>query len=151
MPDTQKTPDANEMLMQLRYLNDLYTQQYEGLDNNIAACTMSNASLQRNIDLLEKSGSIEGSEIIIGGEAGAYIPARLGKVGSVMTYVGGGYLIETDVTKAVAFLKSNLAKGEETLGRLAAEKRKVERDLLEIRYRLNALEYGQAAGNEQVS
>jgi len=141
MPDQQKTPDANEVMMQLRYLQNLYSQQYESLDGSIANYTMTNTSLDRNIEILEKSKSVENSNIIIAGEGGAYIPAKLGKVDKIMTYVGGGYLIETNVEKALEFLKANRAKGEEVLTKLVAEKRKVEKDLLDIQYKLNALQY----------
>ena len=70
MPDSQpnQAQDSNEILMQLRYLQELYGQQYENLENNIATYTMANTSLQRNISLLEKSKSVEGSNVMIGGE-----------------------------------------------------------------------------------
>lgn len=136
-----QSQDANEILMQLRYMQSLYGQQYENLENNIATYTMTNTSLQRNIELLEKSKSMENSHIMISGEGGAYVPAKIEKVNSVLTYVGGGYLIETTVDQSLEFLRANSKKGEEILNKILAEKKKVEKELVDIDLKLNALQY----------
>ncbi|MHB1830713.1 MAG: prefoldin subunit alpha [Candidatus Micrarchaeaceae archaeon] len=141
MPDSQENQDMNEIVMQLKYLQNLYSQQYENLENNIATYTMTNTSVQRNLELLEKSKLVEGKNIMVSGEAGAYIPAKIAKVDQVLTYIGGGYLIENTVEKAIDFLKENRKRGEDILSRLIAEKLKVEKDLIDIQYRLNAVQY----------
>jgi prefoldin alpha subunit len=141
--------NANEIIMQLRYLQGLYNQQYENLENNIATYTLANTSLQRNIELLQKSDSMAGSEIMISGEGGAYLPAKLSKSESVLTYVGGGYMIENNKDKALGFLSENLRRGEEMLNRLISEKQKVEKDLIDIQYKLNALQYQQQATGQE--
>ncbi len=140
MPDVPKGQDANEILMQLRYLQSLYSQQYENLNNNIATYTMTNTALQRNLDLLEKSKSIEGSNIMISGEGGAYVPAKIEKVDKVMTYVGGDYLIETTVETAKEFLGENIRRGEEIIKKLVSDRQKIENDLFDIQYKLSALD-----------
>ena len=141
MPDSHENQDMNEVVMQLKYLQNLYTQQYENLENNIATYTMTNTSVQRNLELLEKSKLVEGKNIMISGEAGAYIPAKIAKVDHVLTYIGGSYLIENTVEKAIDFLKENRKRGEDILAKLIAEKLKVEKDLIDIQYRLNAVQY----------
>ncbi len=151
MPGAQPNQgqDVNEILMQLRYLQNLYSQQYENLENNIATYTLANTSVQRNIDLLEKSSSIEGSNVMISGEGGAYISAEVHKVDKVLTYVGGGYLIDNSLDKALSFLKENQKRGEDMLNRLISEKQKVEGDLIDLQYKMSTLQYQQQVSGQQ--
>ena len=141
--------DSNEIMMQLRYLQNLYSQQYENLENNIATYSLANTSLQRNIDLLERSKSVEGSNIMVSGEGGAYISAKVHKVDNVITYIGGGYMIDNTPEKALTFLKENRKRGEEMLNKLVSEKQKIERDLIDIQYKMSALQYQQQASGMQ--
>ncbi len=149
MPDSQpdQDQDSNEILMQLRYLQELYGQQYESLQNNIATYTMANTALQRNISLIERSKSVEGSSVMIGGESGAYIPAKVQKVDTVLTYVGGGYMVDKSTEKALVFLRENQKRGEELIGRLVAEKQKLERELIDVQYKIGLLQYQQQNQN----
>ena len=144
-PQPKKTQDLNEIFMQLRYLQDLYGQQYENLENNIATYNLANSSLQRNIEMLERSKSMEGSNIMIGGEGGAYMSAKVGKADKIITYVGGGYMIEKSVEEALSFLRENEKRGIEMLSKLQAEKRQIEKELLDVQYKMNSLQYQQQA------
>ena len=141
--------NADELLMQLRYLQNLYMQQYENLENSIATYTMTNTSLLRNMELLEKSKSVEGSCILISGEGGAYVPAKIEKIDKIMTYVGGGYMIEKSVGEAIEFLKSNSKKGEEMLNRMLSDKKRLESELVDIEYRIGAMQYQASQGSER--
>lgn len=140
MADDKQQYDPQELLMQLRYLQNIYSQQYEAIENDIATYTIANTSLQRNIDLLEHSGSIENSNIIISGEGGAYIPAKISKVDKVMTYVGAGYMIEKSVADAAAFLRANQKSSEAFLNRLVSDKQRIEKELIDISFKMNALQ-----------
>ncbi len=146
---TDQPQDANEILMQLRYLQNLYAQQYESLENSIATYTMTNTSILRNIELLEKAGSVEGSQIMISGEGGAYVPAKIEKISKIMTYIGGGYLVEKSISDAIDFLKSNNKKGEELLNRMLSDKKRLESELMDIEYKLGAIQYQAAQESGQ--
>ncbi len=139
MPQEQKL-DPQEIMMQLQYLQNIYSQQYQAIENDVATYTIANTSLQRNIDLLDHASELENSNIIISGEAGAYIPAKVSKVDMVMTYVGAGYLVEKSVADASAFLRANQKKGEEFLNRLLSDKQRIERELMDISFKMNALQ-----------
>ena len=147
MPDEQKF-DAKEIMMQLRYLQNIYSQQYEAIENDIATYTIANTSLRRNLDLIERAGSVQNSNIIISGEGGAYIPAKIAKVDKVMTYVGAGYMVEKSVSDAAEFLKGNLNSSETFLNKLVADKQKIERELIDISFKMNALQTQQAQGQQ---
>lgn len=144
-PQPKKTQDLNEIFMQLRYLQGLYGQQYENLENNIATYNLANSSLQRNIEMLEKSKSMEGSNIMIGGEGGAYMSAKVSKTDRIITYVGGGYMVEKSVEEALSFLRENEKRGVEMLSKLLSEKKQIEKDLLDVQYKMNSLQYQQQA------
>ncbi len=139
MADSQQI-DPQELMMQLRYLQNIYSQQYESIENDIATYTIANTSLQRNLELLEGTGTIQNSNIIIGGEGGAYIQAKVDKVNTVLTYIGAGYMIEKSVEDATAFLRSNQRKSEEFLNRLLTEKQRLEAELMDISFKMNALQ-----------
>lgn len=139
MAEEQKM-DPQEILMQLRYLQNIYGQQYEALENDIATYTVANNSMQRNLDLLEKSDSIQNSNIIISGEGGAYIPAKMGKMDYVITYVGAGYMVDMNIQDAAVFMRANQKKSEEFLNRLVSERQRVERELMDISFKMNQLQ-----------
>jgi prefoldin alpha subunit len=140
--------DAEEIMMQLRYLQNIYAQEYENIENNIATYTLTNAAINRNIELLEKSKEIEGARMMIGGEGGAYVPAAISKIENVLTYVGAGYMIEKPVEKALEFLRENGKRGDEILSKLNAEKRKIEQNLIDIQYKSSALQ-SQLTGTQE--
>lgn len=132
--------DPRELMAQLRYLQDLYSQQYQALQDNIATFTIAQSALQRNIELLDNADSVEGKSILLDGEGGTYMNATLGKFGSVLVYVGAGYIIEESLADAKSFLKNNEAKGEQLLNRLVSDRQKVEKELIDISFKLNAVQ-----------
>ena len=142
MAEEQKM-DPQEIMMQLKYLQNIYGQQYEALENDIATYTVANNSMQRNLDLLERSDSIQNSNIIISGEGGAYIPAKMGKMDYVITYVGAGYMVDMNVQDAAVFMRANQKKSEEFLNRLVSERQRVERELMDISFKMNQLQQSQ--------
>lgn len=133
---------AAEAQAQLRYLQNIYSQQYEVIENEIATFGIAMGSVQRNIDLLEKKAKIENSNILINGEGGTYIEASIKSINKLIVYVGAGYLVEKGAEEAKDFLKGNEKKQEEALKRLIGDKQKIEKELVDISYKLSLLEQG---------
>ncbi len=131
--------EQQELLAQLSYLQSMYSQQYEAVQNDIASYTIANTALQKNIDLLQSAKALGGSDIMISGEGGAYMHAKLSGSDTVMTYVGAGYLVDMDSVSAVEFIRSNQKKSEQVLNRLMSDKKRLESELLDISFKLNAL------------
>lgn len=142
MAESAKAPsmDPQEIMAQLQYLQQIYSQQYQALEDNIATYTIAQSSLQRNVELLDKADLLKGSDMLMDGEGGTYIDAKLGNMERVLVYVGAGYIVEKPVAQAKTFLKENEAKGEQLLKRLVADKQKVESELIDIAYKMNALQ-----------
>ncbi len=145
MADTVNGQDNDEVLMQLKYLHDMYTQQYANIENSIATYSLTSTSINKNIELIEKSNSIENSEAMIGGDGGAYITAKINKISSIMTYIGAGYLVEKDIEQALAFLRENQKSSTEVLNRLVNEKQRLEREIFDLEYKMGALQYQMSA------
>ncbi len=133
---------ADEVLAQLRYLQTIYTQQYDVLANEMATFSLALGALQRNIEMLEKKAVLENSNVLMSGEGGAYIKAKIEKMEKALVYVGGGYLVEKDTEEAKQFLKDNYKKQEDTLKKLSTERTRIEKELVDIAYKLSVLEHG---------
>lgn len=133
-----------EIQAQLRYLQNIYTQQYDALVNEMATFSIAMGGMQRNIEMLERKDGIKNSNILISGEGGAYLEAKLGKMEKAVVYVGAGYLVEKEVEGAKQFLKDNYKKQEETMRKLSAERARMEKELVDIAYKLSMMGQGAA-------
>jgi prefoldin alpha subunit len=131
-----------EAQAQLRYLQNVYSQQYELLENEIATFTLAMASTQRNVDMLGSKARLENSNILINGETGVYLEAHIKKVDKAVIYVGAGYLVEKSLADAEEYLKTNVKKQEETFRKLVNERQKIEKELVDISYKLAAIDQG---------
>lgn len=143
MAENSKAPanmDPQELMAQLQYLQQIYSQQYQALEDNIATYTIAQSALQRNIEMLEKTELLKGANILMDGEGGTYIDAKMGNLERVLVYIGAGYIVEKSAEQAKSFLKDNETKGEQLMKRLAADKQKVENELIDIAYKMNALQ-----------
>lgn len=138
----ENKPTAAEVQAQLRYLQSVYSQQYELLENEIATFTIAMGSVQKNLETLESRERLSNSTILISGEGGAYIEAGIKSLEKALVYVGAGYLVEKKVDEAKEYLKGNSKKQEETIRKLNAERQKIEKELMDISYRLSSLEQG---------
>ena len=136
----ERTPDANELYMQLQYLQQAYSQQYEVLNQSIDNYTAMQTVLRGNIEILEGSKRMEGKEILVNTEGGMYLNAETKKINSVITYIGAGYLVEQNLDDAKQFFDDRIKKADELMGKLIAQRQKIREELADINYRLGALQ-----------
>jgi len=135
-----KQPTPAEAQAELRYLQNVYSQQYQLIQNEINSFAVAMDSIQRNMELLKNKGRIANSTILVSGEGGAYIEASIKSVNKALVYVGAGYLVEKKAEEAEEYLSGNSKKQEELLKKLLTDKQKIEKELVDISYRLSALE-----------
>jgi prefoldin alpha subunit len=131
--------EAEEAVAQLRYLQNIYSQQYEFLENEIATYSLALNSMRRNSELIENTSRLSNSKILVNGEAGMYFEAGVGIMEKVIAYVGAGYLVEKSLEEAKEFAKSNERRSEEGLRKLISDKQKVEKELMDISYKLSSV------------
>ncbi len=138
--DDKKVPDPRELFMQLQYLQSIYSQQYEVLNQSIENYTSVQETLRDNIVLLESSKRVSGKDALIPTEGGMYFPAGVKNFSTVITYIGAGYLAEKGIGDAKQFFEDKISKGDDLINKLANQRQKVREELAEINYRMSALQ-----------
>lgn len=135
----QNDTEAQNALAQLQYVKNAYTQRYELLNSQLTALGIAHESAIRGLELVSNASNINSSEILLSTDDATYITARVGKVESILTYIGGNYLVEKPVQEAKTFLEQNLKENESIRSKLVTEMQGVERELFNISYRIAAL------------
>ncbi len=133
---------------QLRYMKDLYAQEYESVIANMNNYIASSSTIARNIEFIEKLDQVKGKNMLLNLEAGTYIEAKPGNVEKIFTYVGFGYMVEKSRDEAKAFLAENKKKTDGVVDKLNKDREKIEQQLVNIELKLNAI--AQQGGNEHV-
>jgi prefoldin alpha subunit len=136
----EKTPDANDLYMQLQYLQQVYSQQYEVLNQSIDSYTAMQAVLNGNIEIIDNGKHLDNKQIFVGTEGGMYISAESKPLKSVITYIGAGYLVEQNLEDAKQFFQDKVTKGEELIKKLVAQRQKIRDELADINYRIGAIQ-----------
>ncbi len=125
---------------QLRYMQNVYSQQYELLEEQMATYSLSLDSIRKGAQFLGESKQASNAKTLVNIGGGAYVEASLPELKSTLVYVGSGYLVERSVTEAKAFIEGNQKKQEELLKKLDAERRKLQNELMSIAYRMEAMQ-----------
>ena len=134
--------EEQDALAQLQYLQGVYTQRYEMLNEQITAYSITKDALRQGMDVVEKAETIGNSGMLVNAGGGTYIEARAGRIDKLITYVGAGYMAEKPLAEAKEFLQNAIKNGEASITKLLNERQKAEKELFDISYRLAA--FGQA-------
>ncbi|MGC9205382.1 MAG: hypothetical protein ACP5FN_03885, partial [Candidatus Micrarchaeia archaeon] len=86
--------NETDAVEQLRYLQSIYTQEYEAVLNDLSNYTLAYNAIERNIEVLEKINMFDGANILLNLEAGTYAEVKVGSIKKIIAYVGSGYLVE---------------------------------------------------------
>ena len=146
--DNHDHAKEEEEMQRLAYLQNLYGQQYEAILGELTNMGMLQAALHRSIELIKHKDRAKGANILVNAESGMYLEANVKDITKVITYVGGGYLVEKDVEKAREFLDKNLATIDENAKKLLSDKQKLEDELMRIQYSMELMQQHQ--GHEHV-
>ncbi len=131
--------DQEMSLEQLKYMQGVYGQEYEALAANINSYVSLSAMMSRNIEFIENVERVKGSNMLLNLEAGTYIEVKASNTDKVFTYVGFGYVVEKSKDEARAFLEENKKKTDEIVKKLAADREKIETELMNIELKLNSM------------
>ncbi len=140
--DKTSQQDLQEMLAQLQYLQNVYTQRYDILNEQIATYNIAKEAVLRNIDMINRASSMDNKTILLNADGGAYIEANIKKLDKMITYVGASYLVEKPLAEAKDFLQNTVKGGDAAVSKLIEERRKVEKELFDISYKLAAIRQG---------
>ncbi|MCL5100421.1 MAG: prefoldin subunit alpha [Candidatus Marsarchaeota archaeon] len=132
--------DTSEAVMQLRYLQNVYSQQYEIVENEIANYSMALNSLSNSKLMLDNIKKLENSNTLINCDGGTYIEASIKSINKVITYIGAGYLVEKNVEEATVFVSESSKKNEDVIKKLVTEKQRLQNELVDISYKLSLMQ-----------
>ncbi|MDE1825872.1 MAG: prefoldin subunit alpha [Candidatus Micrarchaeota archaeon] len=127
-----------EDLEQLKYLYDAYTRQYEAIVGEISNYLMISAAYERNLEALSKLDIVQNSNMLVSLEAGTFMQVDVKEVKGLITNVGAGYMVEKSTAEAKEFLSKNSAKIQESISALVMQRQKVEKEVLDLSFRINA-------------
>lgn len=133
---------AAEELEKLRYLQELYMQEYNAVLGKLSEYAADSTAMERNREVLSNIDKIKGNNILLNLEGGSYIEVKVGEIASILTYVGAGYIIETDKENASRILQTNSKRVEELAKKLTAEKEKLEGILTDIEFEIEGYSSG---------
>ena len=133
---------AAEELEKLRYLQELYMQEYNAVLGKLSEYAADSAAMERNREVLNNIDKIKGNNILLNLEGGSYIEVKVSDIAGILTYVGAGYIIETDKENASRILETNSKRVEELAKKLTAEKEKLEGILTDIEFEIEGYSSG---------
>jgi prefoldin alpha subunit len=137
MADQDKS--AEDDVAELRYLQNLYMQEYNAILTTMATYSNAQEALERSMETLDRFESIKDKTMLMDLEGGAYIRVKSENDRKVMTYVGAGYLVEKTFGDAKAFLSKSAERNAETMAKLDGQKRLIEESLTGIDLRLGTM------------
>ena len=141
---SQGKPNTEEnAYAQLRYMQNMYSQQYQLLEEQMATYSLSLDSLRKGVQFLAAAKPSSKSKTLLNIGGGAYVEASLPEIKSILVYVGSGYLMEKSVTESKEFVEGNLKKQEEILSKLDAQRKKLQGELINISYKLESMQQQQ--------
>ncbi len=125
---------------QLRYLQEMYGREYQTLLNEISNYLMLSSSFDRNKEILDNSGKFNDSSLLLNIEGGMFVRVNAKELKVVLVQVGAGYFVEKSVEDAKAFIVKSGEKLESNLKQLNAQRQKVEKELLDLNYRIDTMQ-----------
>lgn len=129
-----------EELNQLKYLYNVYTQEYETVREEMNSYMMVSAAFARNMEALNKIKTMENTNMLVGLDAGTFLEVHSKGIKSVITNVGAGYLVEKNVDDAKTFVESNSQRLQGSIAQLMAQKQKLEKEILDLSYKIGEME-----------
>jgi prefoldin alpha subunit len=143
MPAENNQQNSDESAYaQLRYMQNVYSQQYELIEEQIASYSVSLDAVRKGAAFLGSSKQANKSKTLISVGGGAYIEATLPEIKTTLVYIGSGYLVEKSVLEAKEFIEANQKNQEVMLNKLDAERKKLQNELISIAYKMESMQQG---------
>ncbi len=132
--------EAVKELETLRYMQSLYSQEYEAMIKNLSSFISAAGAMERSIEAVGGLEKMKGTDVLVSAEAGAYLSVNVAQTGKVLVYVGANYMVEKDVESAVAFLKTAYQKNARSIAELNKQRSALESEMIELDYRVAVLD-----------
>lgn len=136
----KQNPEENVAV--LRYLQQLYQNQYSALINEMNRNVEYIRELNNVQITLENSGSVSKKNALMHLGAGVYLGVNVNKIENIMVEIGGGYILEKSAEDAKQFIALRIEKLTSVFNNLVKNRKELEKAIIEISYRLEALSAG---------
>lgn len=124
---------------ELRYIQQLYQNQYTIAGNSINLTLQALQELNSAQRTLENLNLANGKEVLTSLGAEVYTFGKISNINSVVVAVGGGYLIEKDVDSAKTYITVLIKRHTDSLNKLTKSRKEIESALIEISYKLDSM------------
>ena len=137
---TQENGESLEEAVQnLQYMQQVYQNQYTPISREINAVMDYINELNAAKTSLEKFDRIKDSNMLSPIGSSVFISARAASEPKALVGVGGGYLIEKEIAKAVEYLSSRIDMHTKNMQELMKARGKAEDAMFEISARLDKI------------
>ncbi|MGC8652075.1 MAG: prefoldin subunit alpha [Candidatus Micrarchaeia archaeon] len=123
---------------ELRYMQQLYEQQYRMLSDSVTAASNELNELTAVQKALDDSGLIEGRELFTHVGSSFYVRSRAVDPKTFVVGIGGGYLAEMPIDYAKEYIAREIEKKSAELSAVMGDRKKVEEELLGVLHRIDA-------------
>jgi prefoldin alpha subunit len=137
MAGNDNPKEQRQSIEELRYLQQIYQNQYAMIGNSINMVLREMQELSSAQKTLENMDLVEGKEILNGIGGDFYISGKVQDPKKVLVGVGAGYLIEKDIDSAKTYVADLIKKNNDSVNGLTKNKKEVENALVEISYRID--------------
>ncbi len=124
---------------ELRYMQQVYQNQYSIIGNSINAVLRELQELNSAQKTLENMNLVQGKETLTGIGGDFYLTGKIHDPNKVLVGVGAGYVIEKDADSAKTHVAGLIKNHTESLNRLTKNRKELEDALIEISYRLETI------------
>jgi prefoldin alpha subunit len=128
---------SEQGLDELRYIQQVYQNQYAMLGNSINIIIQELGQLNSAQKTLENMDLTEGKEVITNVGSDFYLFGKIPNSKTILVGVGAGYLVEKDIDSAKTYATEIIKKRTENLNALSKSRKEVESALIEISYRID--------------
>ncbi len=137
---TQESGESLEEAVQnLQYMQQVYQNQYATISREINAVMDYINELNAAKTAMEKFGRIKNSNILSPIGSSIFISAKAAEEAKVLVGVGGGYLVEKEIAKAIEYLSSRIEMHTRSMQELMKARDKAEDAMFEISAKLDKI------------
>jgi prefoldin alpha subunit len=134
--DNKAIKPERQSIEELRYMQQVYQNQYTMLGNSINMILRELQELNGAQKTLENIDLVKGKEILSGIGGDFYLIGKVQNPNSVLVGVGAGYVMEKDTDSAKTRVAELIKKHTDDLNRLTKNSKEIENALIEISYRM---------------
>ena len=134
-----ETPRKEDEVYSLRYLQQLYQNQYSAVSAEMNRSLEYLGQLNAAQKTMENSNSVKGKDTLLDLGAGVYMGANVKKSDSVLVNIGGSYLAEKSIEEAKLMMATRIEKMNTLFNKLVKNRNELRDAIVQVTRRLEEL------------